>query len=274
VYIDDGRAGEYPYQPVHWANPSIWNRNAPDGLPGHQSAVAGATNYMYAKVKNRGTTDAVNVSVKGFHSLPGAGLTWPIDFTSMSPAAGLVAPAVAAGSAAEVTVGPFEWVPNVNAFGHDCVLMIASVPGDVSNTELLDPGETIAEWRLVPNDNNIAQRNVQLVPGGPEALVKALDKRFFMAGNTFRKRASMLLQVKLPDLLAELGWKVQFPGIRENRFVLKPLAKRKIVIELIPGEPFTTDQVKHTRDRDITITLLADDIVLGGMTYQLDPELS
>ena len=31
VYIDDGRAGEYPFQQVHWANQSMWNRNAPDG---------------------------------------------------------------------------------------------------------------------------------------------------------------------------------------------------------------------------------------------------
>lgn len=276
VYIDDGRGGEYPHQPVHWANPSIWNRNAPDGMPGHQSAIAGATNYMYAKVKNRGTTDAVNVTVKGFHSLPGAGLTWPIDFTSMAPAAGLVAPNVAAASAAEVTVGPFEWVPNVNAFGHDCVLMIASVPGDVSNTELLDPGETIAEWRLVPNDNNIAQRNVQLVPGGggSEALVEALDERFFMAGNPFRRKATMTLQVDMPELLTKLGWKTRFPGVKKEGFTLRPRAKRKVVIELVPGESFTPEQVEEVRDRDITIMLLADDIVLGGMTYRLDPDLT
>ena len=42
VYIDDGRQGEYPFQPVHWHNTSMWNRNAPDGLPGHQNAIAGA----------------------------------------------------------------------------------------------------------------------------------------------------------------------------------------------------------------------------------------
>ena len=40
VYIDDGRAGEYQFQQVHWANQSMWNRNAPDGLAGHQNAVS------------------------------------------------------------------------------------------------------------------------------------------------------------------------------------------------------------------------------------------
>jgi hypothetical protein len=276
VYIDDGRGGEYPYQPVHWANPSIWNRNAADGLSGHQSAIQGATNYMYAKVKNRGTVTASNVTVKGFHSLPGAGLTWPVDFTSMTPTAGLVAASVVANSAAEVTVGPFEWVPNVNAYGHDCVLMIASVPGDVSNTDLLGPGETIEEWRLVPNDNNVAQRNVQLVPGGggPEALIDGLHRRFFMAGNTFQRKATMVLQVQMPEPLASLGWTVRFPGITSNRFVLAPKARREVVIELVPGRGFTTDQVTAASDRDITVSLLADDILIGGMTYRLDPALT
>ena len=82
VYIDDGRAGEYPFQHVHWHNQSMWNRNATDGLRPPERASTDATNYMYVKVKNRGTTAASNVTVNGFHCLPGAGLTWPNDFTS------------------------------------------------------------------------------------------------------------------------------------------------------------------------------------------------
>jgi zinc metalloprotease ZmpB len=160
VYIDDGRGGEYPYQPVHWENPSVWNRNAADDQPEHQPAVASATNFAYVKVKNRGTSAAANVTVKGFHSLPGPGLTWPTDFTAMIPADGLVVPSVPANSSGEVKVGPFEWVPDPDAFGHDCLLMIASVPGDTSNVELLTAGETMEDRRLVPNDNNIGQRNL------------------------------------------------------------------------------------------------------------------
>ena len=67
----------------------MWNRNSPDGLTSHQNAITGATTYMYLKIKNRGTAAAANVVAKGFHCLPGAGLTWPTDFTSRSPAAGL-----------------------------------------------------------------------------------------------------------------------------------------------------------------------------------------
>ena len=89
VYIDDGRAGEYQYMYAHWQNQSMWNRNAADGMTGHQNANDNQTNYMYAKVKNRGTTTANNVTVRAFHSLPGAGLTWPNDFVEMNPMGGL-----------------------------------------------------------------------------------------------------------------------------------------------------------------------------------------
>ena len=80
VYIDDGRGGEYPYQPVHWQNPSIWNRNAADGMTGAPAGHRGRDELRLRKVKNRGTCAAANVTVKGYHSLPGAGLTWPTDF--------------------------------------------------------------------------------------------------------------------------------------------------------------------------------------------------
>lgn len=274
VHIDDGRGGEYPYQPVHWNTTSIWNRNAADGLTGHQPAIEGATNFAYVKVKNRGTTAAANVTVKGYHSLPGAGLTWPTDFTAMAPAAGLTAASVPANGAGEVTVGPFEWVPNTNAFGHDCVLMIASVAGDPSNVDNLVAGETIEEWRLVPNDNNIGQRNVQLVPGGggKVGLMRALHKRVFFAGNTFLRRATMQLQVRLPELLQSTGWRLRLDDVPEE-LVLDPGEKRQVTLKLLPGRRFTADQVRATQDRDIAVTLLADGMVLGGMTYRLDPDL-
>ena len=89
VYINDGRNGEYEFQAIHWENISMWNRNNPDGIVGHQNAREGVINYMYVKVKNRGTSSAMDVNVKGFHNLPGASLIWPNDFTEMNPLGGL-----------------------------------------------------------------------------------------------------------------------------------------------------------------------------------------
>lgn len=274
VYIDDGRGGEYDHQPVHWANPSMWNRNSPDGLTAHQNAIIGATNYMYVKIKNRGTAAAANVVAKGFHCLPGAGLTWPTDFTSMNPAVGLPVASVGANNSETVTVGPFEWTPNLNAYGHDCVLMILSAAGDPSNVDHFTPGESIAEWRLVPHDNNIGQRNVTLVAGGGgESLMASLKGAFFMAGNTFNKLAAMELRVEMPRLLLAKGWKLQFAGLADNQFRLKPGEKRRIELDLVKGEPFTAAELKGDDAVHLSVQLYGNGILMGGMTYSLDPDL-
>ncbi|MGY4829266.1 hypothetical protein ACVNIS_11860 [Sphaerotilaceae bacterium SBD11-9] len=275
VYIDDGRGGEYPYIHAHWNNQSMWNRNAPDGLPGHQNAIDGQTNYMYCKVKNRGTSAANNVTVRGYHTLPGAGLTWPTDFTEMGPAGGLPIASVAANNGGEETVGPFEWEPNINAYGHDCVLMIASVAGDPSNVDNFTAGETVQEWRLVPNDNNVGQRNVSVVPGGggPESLHAALDGAFFMAGNNLNKKAKMKLVVHMPAVLASKGWKLKFDGIPTNTFTLAAGAKRQVRLSLQAGSAFTQADIAAAGDRMIRVDLLGNDNLLGGMSYHVDPNL-
>ncbi|MBP2320337.1 hypothetical protein JOF56_000722 [Kibdelosporangium banguiense] len=176
VYIDDGRAGEYQYQPVHWHTTTIWNRRAADGGTTHEEPALGQTNFVYVKVRNRGTQTANNVVVHGYHTKPGAGLLWPTDFEPFDTPK-LSAGSLAANSAQETVVGPFEWTPNINAHGHDCLLMIAGATGDGSNVESFTAGEVIPEWRLVPNDNNIGQRNVNPVPGGggAKALLRAFE---------------------------------------------------------------------------------------------------
>jgi hypothetical protein len=161
VYIDDGRAGEYEYLPVHWQTATVWNRLNPDGLPGHQEP-AGTTNYAYVKIKNRGTSIANDVIVKGYHCKPSAGLAWPNDLQPMTTAQ-LAAGTLQPNNAEEKTVGPFAWTPATNASGHDSMLMVVSAAGDQSNVDNFTTGEAIEDWRLVPNDNNIALRNVVLV---------------------------------------------------------------------------------------------------------------
>jgi len=275
VYIDDGRGGEYPYQGVHWHNLSMWNRNAADGLEGHQNAIEGATNYAYSKVKNRGTTAASNVTVRAYHSLPGAGLTWPVDFDEMGPVGGLPVASIGANDSEEIVVGPFEWEPNINAYGHDCLLMIASTAADPSNVDHFTPIETVQEWRLVPNDNNVGQRNVTVVPGqgGAEALSASLDGAFFMAGNNLNRAAEMRLRVSLPDVLARKGWKLGFAGIPGGQFTLKAGEKRKVQLQLQAGQDFTKVDIAGAGDRNIRVELLANGMVLGGMTYHVDPNL-
>src|SRR5688500_186416 len=224
----------------------MWNRNASDGLTAHQNAIEGATNYMYGKVKNRGTLAAANVTVRAYHSLPGAGLTWPTDFVEMSPVGGLNIANIGANNTQEVTVGPFEWTPNINAYGHDCVLMIASTAGDPSNVDNFTGTESIAEWRLVPNDNNVGQRNVSVVPGGGgmENLVRALDGAFFMAGNTFNRRARMELRVELPQVLTAKGWRSEYAVLCGKTFALTTGETKRIQLKVGKGGKFNAEDLR------------------------------
>ena len=274
VYIDDGRHGEYPHQNVHWNNTSIWNRRASDGLPDHQEADLGVPNYAYVKIKNRGTQTANNVKVKGYHCRPSAGVVWPSDFQPFTTAeipVGTLAP----NNTEEKIVGPFEWTPITNAFGHDCMLMIASADNDPSNIDNFTTGENIADWRLVPNDNNIGQRNVVVVPGGGggEGLMKGLHGYHFWIGNPLIKKANMKLQVQIPDLLANNNWKISFKDIKENHLELQSGKQKEIVIEIQQGKDFTVQDIEKSKDKDIVISVYADDILIGGMTYRLDPKI-
>lgn len=273
VYIDDGRGGEYPFQHVHWANMSMWNRNTPDGLPDHQNAVSDTTNYFYARIRNRGTSASGTVTVQGYHCLPGAGLVWPNDFTTMTPAAGLTTPSVPANSSNEAVVGPFQWVPNENALGHDCVLMIATTAGDPSNVSHFTGSESIQEWRLVPNDNNVGQRNVTVVPGGGglEALVSSMAGAVFVAGNNLTRHAVMELKVTMPTVLADRGWSLDIDDV--GRFQLKPGEKRTLQLRLVPGAAFTAADLRAAGDQRIDVRLLADGMELGGVQYTVDPDL-
>jgi hypothetical protein len=274
VYIDDGRGGEYPYQPVHWNTTTIWNRKKADGGLTHQTPKLNKKNYAYVKIKNRGTQTANNVIVRGFHTKPAAGLLWPADFEPFATAQ-LSVGTLGANNSEEKIVGPFEWEPNVNAYGHDCMLMIVSATSDPSNIDNFTPGEVIPEWRLVPNDNNIGQRNVNLLPGGGGggSLMDGLHGFHFWVGNPNPARAVIDIDIKLPDVLAERSWKLGFQGLRSNRFSLRSREQRELIFEVEPGGPFDRADIEAADDRDIVLTVTADGGPIGGMTYRVDPTL-
>ena len=274
VYIDDGRAGEYQYQPIHWNTTTIWNRLNPDAGTTHEPPALGVSNYAYVKIKNRGTQTANSVIVRGFHTKPAAGLLWPDDFVAFTTPQ-LSAGTLGANNTEEKTVGPFEWTPNVNAYGHDCMLMIVSATGDPSNIDTFTAGEVIPEWRLVPNDNNVGQRNVTFAPGGGDSdeLMASLHGASWWVGNPNPGPEVMELAVQLPKLLTERGWRLRFRGMPQGRFTLPPREQRELVIEVEEGGPFNQADVEAADDRDIVLSLMAGGAVIGGMTYRLDPSL-
>jgi len=162
VYIDDGRAGTYaPYLADFADTTEIWNRRFPDGGTAHEDPLAGFPSFVYVRVRNRGTGTATDPSVKLFRADPASGLEWPGAWTPAATAQ------LAAGgpipSGGQRVVGPFSWTPA--AAGPVSLLASAAATGDASNADTVSG--PIAHWRLIPNDNNLAQRDVTAATANP-----------------------------------------------------------------------------------------------------------
>jgi len=151
------------------------------------------------------------------------------------------------------------------------MIMVATALGDASNIAHFHPGKPIPEWRLVPHDNNIAKRAAFAVDAsGAKSLVAAFDRVRITIKNPHNTRAHMAVKPILPPLLAERGWRFEFTGVGKHAFLLGTRASRDVVMKLKPGRKFTTSQVRHARNRQISIEVFADDMLVGGMTYTLD----
>lgn len=274
LYIDDGRHGEYPFQEHFWETRDIWNRNDPDGEAKHQTPIVCRKNHAYVRVKNRGTKPNKGGRVHGWHARPGAGLVWPDDFEPMTTAS-LSLPSLKPGE--EVVVGPFEWTP-IHP-GHEVMFMSVTAPQDRANNDGLTglsaaKGPTPA-WRLVPTDNNIAMRALIPVPGGGGrcALEAAFCNRRFWAHNPFAKTARMEVRAVLPPLLESRGWTMHFNNPGGSHFTLGPRGEREIRPVLVSGRDFSLADLADAGPATITVLVLAHGIVVGGMSYRLDPEL-
>ena len=270
VYVNDGRSGEYQYQPVFWENQNIWNRRAADGGTAHQDPVTNTTNYAYVKIKNRGTQTATGLVVKAFHANPAAGLSYPNDWIPMTTAQ-LAGANIPANNGGEIVVGPFAWTPT--HVGHECMFVIVSATGDESNVSHIAAGDSIPEWRLVPNDNNIGQRNVAPVPGGTTGLTEEFTDLSFELKNPLQISAVMQIETTLPPLLAERGWTLDFTNRGGATFSLEPGESRDITMRLAKGAEFARADVEATGERTILVAARAGGILVGGMSYVLDPSI-
>jgi zinc metalloprotease ZmpB len=73
--------------------------------------------------------------------------------------------------------------------------------------------------------------------------------------------------------LASKGWTLSFKGIPNNEFELQSGNQQEIIMELLPGKEFDKQEVENSEDRDILISVYTNDILVGGMTYRLDPQM-
>lgn len=144
VYIGDNLTdiGATPTE-QWWESPDIIVRNQDDGIRRHQDPILGQTNYVYVRVKNIGSTtmDA------------GIGVYWHEPATAIrcggwAPIAGpLPTGTLAPGESSWIKT---TWVPPIE--GHTCLFAVVSSEDDPMTYEC-----------DVPWDNNLAQRNVDIV---------------------------------------------------------------------------------------------------------------
>jgi hypothetical protein len=279
----------------------MWVRRLPDGGTTHQNPAVGKSNYMYVRVKNRGTQTANNVIVKAYHCNPGSGLAWPSHWSPMdTPYLSTPSPLP---SGSEVVVGPFKWTPTV--FGHECLLAIASAKGDLGNDTTVIG--SIPHSRFVPFDNNIGQRNVcsVYVIDWKKILeyLKKLKELPFEVVNPFKKMVKVELISVLPKILKDKEYWVFFSNPGGNKFELGPHEAKRVVFSVVqkpripsrcpwkplpihpkPGIP-TPDELLadngtgsseefflRSRTIKIRIITLINGQNMGGMTYILEPK--
>lgn len=272
LYIDDGRAGEYDFQQNFWETADIWNRHQADAGLAHQTPLRCEKNYAYVRVKNRGSAPARGGRVHAYRCRPGGGLVWPDDFEALSTVSLGLPGALAPG--AEVVVGPFEWTPVHD--DHEILFMRVSAPADRANSDPVSGlpsalGPTPA-WRLVPSDNNSALRAMVLLPagGGRCALEEVFCNRVIHAQNPFSKTARMHIEVSMPPLLSAGGWAMVFD---HSDFTLGARASREVRLRLLSGREFSPAELADAGSTAIVIRVLAEGIVVGGLTYVLDGTL-
>jgi zinc metalloprotease ZmpB len=272
VYIEDGRHGEYQYNENHWSCQAIWNRRKNDGGTAHEDPVLNKTNYAYVKIKNRGTQVATDVVVKAYHADPAAGLRYPNDWKPMTTVQ-LPAANVPPNNSAEITVGPFKWIPTYK--GHECLFMVVSATGDPSNVSNMTAGDSIPEWRLVPYDNNIGQRNIVPVASatGFTGLAESMSGMTFEVKNPNNGPARMIVKAKLPSFMSKAGWNVTFANPGAGAFTLNAGEAKTVVLNLNPGSQPIAEVAIKAKAAIIEVKTFANGILVGGMSYQLDPQL-
>jgi len=180
----------------------------------------------------------------------------------------LTAPNLAANDTVGVVVGPFNWVPS--QVGHECMFFSVSANADASNIDGAITG-AIPEWRLVPHDNNIGQRNVH--PVSIHLADINWEKLPFWIRNDGKSAVRAGVEITIPAWLAKLGWKFSVPQIKDGQTALRPNQTLKATIAVSKGKDFDETVFAREREHDIVVTVLHDKFPVGGMTFRISKDV-
>jgi hypothetical protein len=155
IYIKDNDTddGSVPSSSPWWKSPDIWVRNDGDCTnTTHENPMPGTTATICVRVRNRMTTAVDNIKVNVYWTSAALGIWWPGSWSYVNS---FTIASLAGGSS---TVQSVPWnVPYIA--GHACLLARADAPHD----PLGSGPDTTLPVDLVPNNNNIAQKNMNIV---------------------------------------------------------------------------------------------------------------
>lgn len=137
-----------------WDSPDLWVRNANDGGTTHQAPEFGQDNWLYARVRNRGTATARHWVVTFRPALfAGTEFVFPADW--LPPVAAAVGFELPPGDSTVVSARwPRQLIPAAGT--HQCLLAAVSTSTDAP-----------LNGRSVWADNNLAQKNLTIVDLAP-----------------------------------------------------------------------------------------------------------
>ncbi len=222
-------AGEQYSGVPYWTSPDILVDVPPyDGVP-DINPVFDYTNRVWAVVTNRCDEPIEGVYVRYYWADPSAGLA-PSNWNLIPGTPGHPNPAgplsIAGGDSIEA---PYvEWVPTASP-AHQCLLAIAYINDDPRDSNNPDP---IVYSFDIPWDNNIAQRNVHVIPlepGNNDEISIGVGIPFEKIGILKGKIKAVLTHSSRLPLLGftreVIPIKVTLTLNKKRKFTLKPLLK-------------------------------------------------
>ncbi|MCJ8166063.1 hypothetical protein MKJ04_14545 [Pontibacter sp. E15-1] len=259
-----------------WMSPDLWAVPGidPESPPG--SPIVGQPCYLWARVRNNGSSTATNATVRYYWANPAVGFD--------RSTANLI-------GSSYVTLEPGEardvlcltpWHPEFVNNGHECILGEAFLPGvdPILNTPVFN----------VPTDRHVAQRNLSVVTAA-----RMMFMFSFAIHNPQRKPGKFQLRVEtgnmeqLKPLQRHLGVNFQLPELTGNlvkhAFIPTPCATDSIEETLQQGSPLEPVQIEAGQRTGMTligqitegavlihIEQIADEATVGGISVLVLPD--
>jgi carboxypeptidase T len=271
VYIVDNATdpGSVPSAAPFWDSPDIWIRNNNDSGTTHQDTIRGVDNYVRVRVRNRGSAEALNLTVRVYITTwAGTEFSYPGDWVPLNPNGGGSISSTGTyliGQSVIPILGPqgsqivnMRWqaslIPNDTTW-HPCILVEAS-PNDGP------PASGSHVW----DNNNLAQKNITIVNATPRKKVIFP----FVVGSPFSAERRCSIEFRKVKCPAQIGLSLSIDArvkvtIRgAYQFTIVP-GKGKQVFRLPPDANVGRIAYVQPAGRRLPLTLVLENLPVGSV---------